>query len=236
MRLKQIKPIRLFHVKFKDHIEACLTLLRIQEFYESPKFRNKMFFLDDYIDWWCRREEDNPFDYMNEVGGYNFPGDILIDWIKKYAMAQHCCASDREFAFLDKLVDKGIIDYQDIHDGRQRTDFYIIATYGNTTDEQGYLAHEIRHALFYLLPEYRDGILEVLSRLPCKRLRAKLLKDYGKNVLDDEIQAYALTGFDPYYQCKISELPQELQMLRRELKKVERRFIKKGKIHVPRDS
>jgi hypothetical protein len=88
-----------------------------------------------------------------------------------------------------------------------------------------------------LIPEYKDAILKVMEQYPCRQFRNKLRAgrdiNYNKSVIDDEIQAYALTGFEPYYECKISELPLELQSLRKDLKKVERKFIKKGKIYVP---
>ncbi len=238
MTAKQIKPIRLFHFEFKDHIEACLSMVRMQEFYESPKFRNKFFTIDDYINWWCRQGKDKSFDYMNEVAGYNIPGDKVVRWIKEFYFDTGYDVSDRELAVLNKLESLGVIDWEAMNRGKNPTDFYIIGTCKGISNPEGYLAHEIRHAMFYLIPEYRDGMMEVIGRFPCNQFRKKLLNDkdvsYHKSVINDEVHAYALTGYDPYYECKIGKLPKELQNIRKELKKVERQFIKKGKIHVPR--
>jgi hypothetical protein len=207
----------------------------MQEFYESPKFRNKFFTIDDYIDWWCRHGKDKPFDYMHEIAGYNIPGNYVVEWVRKFYI-EGDTVSTREMAVLEKLVDLGLLDWEDLNRNKNVTDFYIIGTYKGIA--RSYLAHEIRHALFYLIPEYKDAILKVVRRHPCRQFRGRLLNDkevnYSKAVLEDEIHAYALTGFDPYYTCNISELPRDLQALRKDLKKVEKQFIRKGKIYVPK--
>ena len=236
-RVKQVQPLRLFHVNFKHYLDMTLSLLRMQEFYESPKFKGHFFTLEDYIRWYCA-EYKKSFDYVTDVGGMNIPGDVVVQFMKIFYFenGDEYPLSDMEFEVIEELIEQGILDWQLMNRGTNPTDFYLIATYGSCKNLEAYLAHEIRHALFYLTPEYRDAILEVLrqhdNRTVCKFYKL-IKKDYNKTVVHDEIQAYALTGFDPYYKCPISALPKGLQALRADLKKVERKFIRKGKIYVP---
>lgn len=224
-KAKLIKPLKLLHFAFDNQIDLTLSFLRPQEYYESPEYREKLFELEEYIAWYCNESgKPKAFDYVTETAGHNLPGCWYRRWLAAMKFTK-TKLSPRE-----ERIQAEIRQYFGNHD----EDFYIIATTADIPNLEGYLAHEIRHAMFYLIPSYKDGILEVLKDHPVKRFRKKLIKDrYNEAVIDDEVHAYALTGFDPYYDCKISELPSELQNLRRALKKVERKFIKKGKIVVP---
>lgn len=192
-------------------------MLRLQEHYECPEFRNQYFTWDEYVEWYVKYHETN-FDYLDENAGYNVPGNFVSRFYCKFA--------DYDFTQKEGYLFSKLVKYINIHE----SDYYIIATADNVGDLEGYMAHEVRHAMFYLIPAYRDGILKIVRRYKVKRLRKALL-DYGyhKAVVEDEIQAYVLTGLDDFAP---RPLTLEIKSLRKELRKVEQKFITKGKIHV----
>ena len=225
-KIKRIKPLRLWHVIFEKQTDMTLSFLRVQEYCESPKFRNKQFDLDEYIQWYSEKYKQ-AFDYHIQVGAHNIPGDKFEEFM--IAHEDDNMLSVKERKILNRLWDKiGSTVFVE-------ETFYIIATCKNLPDHNGYFDHEFRHGLFYLLPEYRRDILAVLKKYTTnrdvKKFRNALAKDYGTNVLYDEVHAYALTSYNPYNEAKrIRDLPKGLQALRSDLKEVEKKYYKNGKV------
>lgn len=227
IKSKIIKPLPLLHVSFHNQIDMTLSFLRVQEYYESPKFRNRVFELEQYIEWYSNRNsKPRAFDYITQVGGTNVPGNVFRRWQQK--TSEQSKFSPKELCLINEVNN---------YFGENSEHFYLIGTSECMSSDTSYLAHELRHAMFHLIPEYRSDILGELKNFRLRGLRKKLLGNkndagYHPSVIDDEIHAYLLTGLSPYYDCKISDLPKEIQLARKALKTVERKFIKKGKIHV----
>ena len=215
-RVKQIKGMNAFNLIFDKQIDMTLSLLRLQEYFESPKFAGKRFSFEDYIEWYVDRFKE--FGYLTEVGGMNIPGKQVKEFFRRFNDL-----SKKEYEIYNLLVNNDILCLRR---------FYIISTYGTDKDSKSYLSHEIRHAMFHLNDPYRNDIMVILEKHPVKEFRAKLIEHgYGKQVMDDEVHAYGMTGYDPIYTCQFNQLPIELQKLRRALKKVEKKYFdKSGKI------
>lgn len=225
-KINRIKPLRLWHVLFDKQTDMTLSFLRVQEYYESPKFRNKQFHLDDYVQWYSEKYK-KPFDYHLEIGAHNIPGYKFEQFM--IAHEDQNMLSTKEAKVLNCLWEE-----IEVHVCTGE-DFYIIATCKDIPDRKGYFEHEFRHGLFYLLPEYKRDIMTVLRKYATnrevKKFRNLLSKDYGANVLDDEVHAYALTSYNPYNEAKrIKDLPKGLRALRNNLKEIERKYYRNGKV------
>ena len=76
-RVKQIKGINAFHLIFGKQTDMTLSLLRLQEYYESPEFCGKRFTLEEFIEWYI--DKFHEFSYITETGGMNIPGNQTIE-------------------------------------------------------------------------------------------------------------------------------------------------------------
>jgi len=201
VKFRQVKPWPVYHLSFETRHDLAMTFIRMQEWYESPKFRHKIFTLDEFKKWYTK--ECGTFSYVQDWSGFNIPS-TAVEQVYKY-FPKH----SRKEAHLFKLLSKkGLLS------GDQK--YYLIGTYGhNATDT---VEHEVRHGLFFCRPQYRQQVLKVLARFPTPHLHKDLLKmGYHRAVLNDEVQAYVLTARPPLKRTK---------QLRRALKKVEKRFMK----------
>ena len=179
------------HISMDDKNELASTVMRFQEYYESPfdDIRGQIFTLGFLK---SKGSRSNP--KLNTYGGnslleadwdgYNFPGSVLEPFIKGLFDP----LTPSESALVEML--------------RYRTDeFYVIATYGDQA-ELNTLEHEIRHAMYGISKEYRDEVdnamapffdqLEPLSRC---------LTDWGyhSDVLEDEFHAYMGSDHDYFF-------------------------------------
>ena len=96
--------------------------------------------------------------------------------------------------------------------------FYLI---GTRTNDRTALPHELRHAPYYLNAGYRREVNDVLRQFPAPSFKRRLQKmGYGENVIADEKQAYALTGWP-------SELSvtKKMATLKKALREVEERYL-----------
>jgi hypothetical protein len=211
-RIKKIKGINTYHLNFDKQTDMTLSLLRLQEYYESPEFASKRFTMEEYIEWYV--EKFHEFNYLTETGGMNIPGRQVKEFFRRFNDL-----SKKEHDIYNLLVENDILCLRR---------FYIIATYGTSKDSKNYLSHEIRHAMFHLNDSYRKRVLEAVAANPVDSFRKKLIKfGYGEHVVDDEIHCYAMTGMDPFYNCPIKDLPKDIQKLRRALKVIEKDYFDK---------
>ena len=165
---------QLFLLSFARRDTMCRAMLRFQEHYESPKFRNKIFTLAEFKRWYPRSLGLKRFTYYSDWGGFNIPSSVL----KPFYAGQFKALSPAEKRILNTFKD-------------QRGKFYVIATAA-----QGSLAtlhHEVAHAIFYLDADYRTQATRAVGRLNRKEYRAftaYLAKiGYTKQVFVDEAQA-----------------------------------------------
>lgn len=126
------------------------------------------------MDWYASAK--GKFSYFEDWAGFNIPGEILRPFYE---------------GKFDPLTEKEKNLLKMLHDVAGR--FYVIGSVaGNPND----LLHEVVHGLFYVYPEYRRDVVARLKGLGDKHIRERLLQSdgYDESVLDDEVNAYAVTG------------------------------------------
>lgn len=190
-----------------------MSFLRMQEYYESPRFRGQVFGLEEFMDWYSPNYGDGAFTYPKDWTGFNVPADAVRALRDRFS--DH---SRKEAALLAGLEAAGVLA-----DER----FYLIGTSRDNdadTDERAddtVLAHEIRHGLFYCSDAYREEVTAVIQRHDLQRWRKKLAAmGYDEAVFVDETQAYVLTGWPRGWRPTA-----EMRRLQDELRSVETRFL-----------
>lgn len=180
-------------LNFDNSYEMNMSMLRIQEFAESPKFAGKFFTIEEYMDWYAYNEHlknkkrplELGFDYLTRVEGCNINN---VD-CEKFFEVYTDCLSDRELIIKDKIED---FAYE-----RCGRPYYIITSYGNNKLT---LSHEVAHARFYLNKFYRDVCLAILHHNKSNAFNQALInRGYCEKSLLDETHAYALTGWPKWY-------------------------------------
>lgn len=173
------KPI--YYMSFKDDIKMALTFLRFQEFYESPKFRNKVFGLAEFIEWYCKDREDKDFSYINDWAGYNIPSHIIDKFEKTFSGISS--------------FEKNIIDSKrSIIKENGDINYYLIGSLGK---DKKTMKHEICHGLYFTDIEYKRSVNKLIKSMS-NDVKSKInewLEDLGyhKSVFIDETQAYLST-------------------------------------------
>lgn len=168
--------------------EVASTFMRLQEFYESPKFRGRFIDLESYMDWYAS-EYDN-FTYTTDWSGFNVPGEV----VRKFFSVHSKNLLQKELSLYNLLADWI----------KSKKKFYVIATYEKSFDDGGgsVIDHELAHAMFYMFEEYREAMTEHVMRLP-KAYRNAVKEaltglGYHGDVITDETQAYLATSTTPY--------------------------------------
>lgn len=146
-------------------------MLRIQEVYESPEFRNKKgFTVQEYKNWYTK--EYGKFDYYNIWDGFNVPKSSLEHFIKYFTPY-----SQQECEIL-------------MHYWADDPD-YLIAISKESVPST--LKHELVHALYALDWQYRIRCWFVLVQLWSDLIncfKSLLNEKYDTSVLLDECNAY----------------------------------------------
>lgn len=152
--------------------ELAETMMRFQEYYESPGWQGKIFTRGQFLSWYSEKYGSS---YFEDWSGFNFPSNVLEPFKK---------------GLFDPLTkkEKKILNYL-----KYRTDdFYIIGANNNKV-----LKHELCHALYYTNKKYKSEVEVLLknNKSKIKQLIKYLLEmGYCENVLFDEVQAYILDG------------------------------------------
>lgn len=179
--VQQIKPY-LYHINFRNQFEMASTMLRLQEHYESPEFRGKIFTLREFKKWYSKAfGKDGKFTYYKDWSGFNIPSDILKPFM------------DGKFNPLSRKEKALIAKFKDI-----KGDFYIIGTFNGYKYLEETVRHEVAHAMFRFNPEYKKEILECMAGINFDDI-AELLKNkwgYDESVVQDETHAFLLTNRD----------------------------------------
>lgn len=184
MKITSIAP-NIIQFTAKNAYELSSAFVRIQEFYESPfdDIRGHYFSLDTFMDRYAE-SKGGEFTYFDDWTGFNIPGHALLDFVNKFA-ASHKYATplrSKEYTILSplrKFYDRG------------DSNFYII---GNVDGDDGAISHELRHAAYYLNPEYKSRCDAQYALLP-EEYKAFLhngltMLGYHEGVFPDEVQAY----------------------------------------------
>jgi hypothetical protein len=195
MKIKKTKiKDRIYLLEFESQKDITSTFLRFQEHYESPEFRGKIFTLKEFRKWYSR--ENAEFTYYEDWSAFNIPYYVLEPFFE----GKFNPLSDKEEQLLS-LFDKNEKDY------------YIIGIYKGSHQE--ILKHEIAHALFYTIPEYREKVLQLLKKYKLEIIEQELKsKDgYHDEVIEDELHAWILTLPDELKTKAPKELKEKLKKL-----------------------
>jgi hypothetical protein len=191
--LSEVKP-RIFFLQFKRQYDLCMTFLRYQEFYESPKFRGKAFQILDFMEWYSREYGDGSFTYPKDWAGFNIPSHIIKQvWDLGIA--------DRNLYdyHMKEVYQQCVKQYPD---GK----FYLI---GTTSTKGSIMRHEIAHGMFYLNQDYRKEMIKLIKKLDASFYQSMCatLKNLGycKQVWIDECQAYLSTGMAKAFEVDATE-------------------------------
>ena len=166
---------RVFHVNCNTQRELTQLFIRLEEHYESPQFKGKIFTLGEYRAWYAK--EYGAWTYYTDWDGFNIPGSGTVPF--RTGLFDPLSAEE-------KLL-LGLIPHQ-------MEEYYIIGTYGNDTET---LDHEIAHAMYSIDPEYKSEVNRIIQQYKLKELKTFLLSmGYHKDVLNDECNAYLAINAD----------------------------------------
>ena len=187
IKIEKLVP-RVYVTTFDTQYALCMAFVRIQEFYESPKFKGKVFSLEEFMDYWSEEFGNGSFTYPSVWGGFNLPGSVILEWFGNF-IAEKQEIRHKELELIKEIIlAVGSIE--------ELSKSYIIGVHSKS--EKASTEHELAHAIYHLYPEYKDScdnLIEKLPKLVYAKSRAKLvMAGYGRSVLDDEMQAYFSTS------------------------------------------
>jgi hypothetical protein len=188
----------IFIVRFKTQYALASTFLRIQEHYESSRFRNRVFTLEEYMDWYADRF--GAFTYYEDWSGFNVPSTALDPF---YA---------GRFGPLLRKEERLLRLFETQHESGRP--FYVIGL----SDDQD-LHHEIAHALYFTRPAYRAAVKAAMRGHDTMALRKRLASlGYHRAVLADEVHAYLIDQPDPQFRAtpSLNGLRQTLRAIYKE--------------------
>lgn len=201
--IEQVGTLPIYHASTKDRELLALAFLRMQEHYESPWFRGKVFTHEEYRRWYT--EARGAFSYASDWSGFNVPSTAVRAVI--YRFPNH---SREEKLLFSLLVRADIFTH---------SRFYLIGTTGK---HQETLFHERCHALYFTIPEYRRIARTITHRYQLREFKEFLLAEgYHRSVVVDECHAYGMSAWP-------SDSPRtgEMRQYRKELKKALSPFLK----------
>jgi hypothetical protein len=180
----------IYLVRFETQYELAATFLRVQEYYESPRFSRRVFSLEQYMDWYAA--QFGAFTYYQDWAGFNVPSTALQPFYE---------------GRFDPLLEKEKRLLRLFNNLRGR--FYVIGIYDSRD-----LTHELAHALYFTDAAYRQAVRTAIRGYDTSALKQQLAKaGYAKHVIPDEVHAYlvAPTG-------KLGGRSRALAPLRKELR------------------
>ena len=160
---------RIFLVRFDTQYALASAFLRIQEHYESSRFRNRVFSLEQFMDWYAGRY--GAFTYYQDWSGFNVPSTAF----EPFYQGRFDPLLRKEQRLL-RLFRK------------ERSPFYVI---GVAADAD--LTHECAHALFFTRPAYRNAVRAAMRDYDTTQFERHLAAlGYHRHVLVDEVHAYLI--------------------------------------------
>jgi len=170
----------IYHLNFPTQHLLTSTFLRFQEYYESPRFRGKVFTLEEFMDWYAQAQgKKGNFTYFTDWSGFNIPSKVFAP----FRAGKFDPLTTKEAALVELF--RGVPE-----------PFYVIGTFGKNGDPAT-LHHEIAHGLYTTQPGYRARVDAILKTADLRPLFERLRKmGYDDSVVPDEAQAY-LNESDP---------------------------------------
>ena len=176
--VEEVRPC-IFVLKFANHYDCCMHLLRYEERFECAHFRGKRFRIFDYMRWYASKCAGT-FDYPDNWSGFNIRS-----------------------AEVRAVFRAGIPDPNQYDVGMASIYFACSKRSGGKefsliAGEDTAMHHEMAHALYYTERQYRIGMDALLRKVPkeARRVLWAWLKaaGYADERLPDEAQAYLATG------------------------------------------
>jgi len=172
----------IYSLTYEDNYDLCMSLVRLQEFYESPKFKGLYFTLEEYIDYWSRDFGNGAFTYPVSWSGFNIPGRIIKNWIALFGQGMR----QRELELITILLENVSLS------SFEQSYFIFVAKDNKHLDFT--IQHEIAHGMYSIDKEYRKDVNNLLSKVAIStrdNSGKHLLKmGYEYGFIDDELQAY----------------------------------------------
>jgi len=171
------------HLNFHHKTDMCRVFLRFQEYYESPRFADTFFRLDEFAEWY-KTTRNGKFTYYTDWAGFNFPHTVVDAFLPGGVFADDL--NEEEQALVNLLL-------------LMKKPYYVIGTCMDTF--QVALEHEKTHALYFLNENYRKKVNEILAEADKKLIDT--MHDYlnpsyhPKNFLD-ETNAYIATDYKAF--------------------------------------
>jgi hypothetical protein len=211
--LKEITP-KIILLEFEDQELMTKSFMRMQEHYESPKFKDKIFTYKEFSDWYSS-ENDGIMSYFTDWEGFNLPSYVL----KPFYDGLFSEISTFETNILNSLK-----VYYDLGES-----FYII---GALKGFEACLEHEVMHGLYYANEDYKNIVEGYLDRFLTQTERLGLeahfkFLGYHKSVWRDEMQAY-LGSMPKYIKRNISI--QNLDKISRYIRSAKTFYLNKGSL------
>ncbi len=198
----------IYLLRFRTQYQLAATFLRVQEYYESPRFHGRVFSLEQYMDWYAGRYGN--FTYYQDWSGFNVPSTAL----QPFYDGKFDPLSEKEKRLLGLFK-------------RLRGRFYVIGVYN---DDKHSLTHEIAHALFFIDAGYRKAVQRAMRAYDTRALQKRLSRaGYARHVVPDETQAYLVAPSG-----KLGAGLKRLAPLRRELRALFRKHA--SALSIPRIS
>lgn len=192
---------------YNSRESLCAAFCRIEEHYESPEFRDKIFTLGQYREWYSK--EFGAWSYYKDWSGFNIPAPAF----RLFFSGHFDPLSPAEAEIIDLFKYK-------------TGNFAVIGTFeGGDADVY---EHEICHAMFATNVEYQLDVKAAIYRFYDEMAELReYLKDLGYNdfVIDDECHAYICESF-AYLQEKKVSYPKDLTPILQQIKKQYRGDIK----------
>lgn len=164
----------IYHLSFPNRFLMNSCFLRLQEHFESPKYRGKLFSHDEFRAWYRTTREHKEFSYYTDWSGFNIPGYVLTSFLNGRFDPLH----PGEQAVIETF--RGI-----------KGPLYIIGTLAS--DVTYTLRHELAHALYHTDTEYRAAVDRLLDGVNCTPLN-RLLKSLGYHSAQWRDEAHAYLG------------------------------------------
>lgn len=172
MKLKNLGS-NIYLAETNDRKELAYTFLRPQEFYESPRFKDQIFTIEEFTQWYEKEYESS---YHIDWSGFNLPDHVFKPFM------------DGKFELSE--LEKPLIESARKIEGP----FYIV---GAMTNDRPTVLHEVSHGLFYLNPVYKQNVLRILMTADLDPIKNFLIEiGYDESVLLDECHAYLLFDQD----------------------------------------
>jgi hypothetical protein len=155
---------------YNSRENLCKALCRIEEHYESPEFKNKIFTLGEYRKWYST--QFGSWSYYKDWSGFNIPSGAL----KEFINGSFDPLSEQEAEVIELFKYKQGL-------------FCIIGTFENGPTDV--FEHEICHALYLTNQEYKQEVDNYINTLELSDLRTFIKQlGYSDSVIDDECHAY----------------------------------------------